>query len=77
MFAFFLNTSAWSASLCNDRRFADIFVLGSLALGYWAHPAWLLITAFVGFNLLQSSYTAFCQLERILDRVGFSGCARR
>ena len=66
--------------MCNDniiRRFAGIFVLISLALGYWVHPAWLLFTAFVGFNLLQSSCTGFCPLERILGRAGFPGCERR
>ena len=66
--------------MCNDniiRRFAGTFVLVSLALGYRVHPAWFLFTAFVGFNLLQSSCTGFCPLERILGRVGFPGCARR
>jgi Protein of unknown function (DUF2892) len=66
--------------MCNDRiirRFAGAFVLISLALGWWVHPAWLLFTAFVGFNLLQSSFTAFCPLERMLGRVGFAGCKAR
>ena len=66
--------------MCNDniiRRFAGVFVLISVALGYWVHPAWLLFTAFVGFNLLQSSFTGFCPLERILGFVGLPGCARR
>lgn len=66
--------------MCNDnviRRFAGAFMLASLALGYWVHPAWLLFTAFVGANLLQSSFTAFCPLERVLGRLGFPGCRRR
>ena len=66
--------------MCPDvviRRFAGVFVLASLALGWWVHPAWLLLTAFVGVNLLQSSVTAFCPLERILGRFGVAGCARR
>jgi hypothetical protein len=66
--------------MCNDaiiRRFAGAFVLASLALAWWVHPAWLLFTAFVGLNLLQSSVTNFCPLERILARVGFPGCVRR
>lgn len=50
------------------RRFAGVFVLASLALGYWVSPYWYLFTAFVGVNLLQSSFTGFCPLERILDR---------
>ncbi len=65
--------------MCNDRiirRFAGTFVLASLALGWWVHPAWLLFTAFVGLNLLQSSFTGICPLERILGRFGVIGCER-
>ena len=63
--------------MCSDRlirRFAGTFVLLSVALGYWVHPAWLLFTAFVGVNLLQSSLTSFCPLERVLGRLGVLGC---
>lgn len=63
--------------MCSDRiirRFAGVFILASLALGWFVHPAWLLFTAFVGFNLLQSSFTGFCPLERILGRLGLFGC---
>jgi hypothetical protein len=38
------------------------------------HPGWYAFTAFVGFNLLQSSVTNFCPLEKILVRIGFPGC---
>lgn len=55
------------------RRFAGVFVLVSLALGYWLSPYWFLFTAFVGANLLQSSFTHWCLLERVLQR---AGCAR-
>lgn len=64
--------------MCNDliiRRCAGVFVLGSLALGWWASPAWFLFTTFVGLNLLQSSFTRFCPLERILGRFGLFGCS--
>lgn len=66
--------------MCNDniiRRFAGGFVLASLALGWWVHPAWLLFTAFVGVNLIQSSFTGFCPLERILGLARFPGCRPR
>jgi Protein of unknown function (DUF2892) len=65
--------------MCNDqiiRRFAGAFVLASLALGWWVHPAWLLFTAFVGLNLLQSGFTGICPLERILGYFGALGCER-
>lgn len=51
------------------RRIAGLFVLGSLALAWWVDPRWFLFTAFVGFNLIQSSFTNFCPLEMILRRV--------
>lgn len=66
--------------MCNEtiiRRFAGIFILLSVALGWFVHPAWFLFTAFVGANLLQSSFTTLCPLERMLGRFGFPGCKRR
>lgn len=66
--------------MCNDaviRRIAGIFVMTSVALAVWVHPAWLWFTAFVGFNLFQSSLTGFCPLERVLGRAGLFGCMPR
>lgn len=66
--------------MCADRiirRFAGLFVIASLALGWWVHPAFLLFTVFVGLNLLQSSFTSVCPLERVLGRAGVLGCQRR
>ena len=51
------------------RRFAGVFVLASLVLGYFVNPYWLLLTAFVGINLLQSSFTNWCPLELMLKKV--------
>jgi hypothetical protein len=51
------------------RRFAGIFILVSLALGYFVNPFWYLFTAFVGLNLFQSSFTNYCPLEKILKKV--------
>lgn len=66
--------------MCNDaiiRRIAGIFVMTSVTLGVWVSPAWLFFTAFVGFNLFQSSLTGFCPLERILGRARLLGCEPR
>ena len=52
------------------RRFAGVFVLTSLALGFWVSPWWYLFTAFVGLNLVQSSYTRWCLLEDLLRKAG-------
>jgi len=56
------------------RRFAGTFVLLSLVLAHYHSPYWLWFTAFVGFNLLQSSFTRFCPLEIILRKLGVGGC---
>jgi hypothetical protein len=42
------------------RAMAGVVVLLSLALGVWVSPYWLLLTAFVGLNLLQSAFTKWC-----------------
>ena len=63
--------------MCSEsviRRMAGLFVVASVAAGYWVHPGFFAFTAFVGFNLFQSSLTGFCPLERILGRVGLFGC---
>lgn len=52
------------------RLFAGTFVLASLALAHYHSPNWLWFTAFVGFNLFQSSLTNFCPLEIILKKLG-------
>jgi hypothetical protein len=51
-------------------RIAGIFVVMSLALGYFVHPAWFLFTAFVGLNMFQASFTGFCPLAKILKKAG-------
>ena len=55
------------------RRFAGAFILISLALAHYHSLYWLWFTAFVGCNLLQSSFTNFCPLEMILKRLGVGG----
>ncbi|RPJ77696.1 MAG: DUF2892 domain-containing protein [Alphaproteobacteria bacterium] len=58
--------------MCIDnqiRAFAGTFILISLALAHYHSQNWLFFTAFVGVNLLQSSYTKFCPLEIVLKKV--------
>jgi len=52
------------------RGIAGTFVLVSLTLGYLYSPWWYLFTAFVGFNLLQSSVTKWCLMEDLLEKLG-------
>jgi len=51
-------------------RFAGTMILVSLLLSVVHSPYWLWFTAFVGANLLQSSFTGFCPLAIILKKIG-------
>ena len=50
--------------------FAGTMVLVSIALAQFVSPWWLLLTAFVGLNLLQSSLTGFCPAAIMLRKAG-------
>lgn len=52
------------------RAIAGTFILVSLLLGYFHSPYWYWFTAFVGANLLQSAFTRWCLMEKILARLG-------
>lgn len=52
------------------RLIAGTFILISLALAQWVSPWWLLFTAFIGVNLVQSSLTKWCLMEDILKATG-------
>lgn len=52
------------------RMIAGVFVLLSLALGYWVSPYWYFFTAFVGLNLFQSALTNWCPMTMILQKCG-------
>ena len=62
------------------RLLAGLFILLSLALGIPDSPIfvsqwWLAVTAFVGFNLLQSALTKWCLLETVMRKLGVQpGC---
>ena len=50
--------------------FAGTVVLLSLLLAQLFSPWWLLLTAFVGVNLLQAAFTGLCPLAMALKRYG-------
>ena len=52
------------------RAVAGTFVLVSITLAYLVNIYWLGLALFVGLNLLQSSFTKFCPLEKILEKAG-------
>ena len=50
--------------------FAGVMILISIALTQLASPWWWLLTAFVGLNLLQSSFTGFCPAAMVMRKLG-------
>lgn len=50
--------------------FAGVMILLSVVLAVKHNINWLWFTAFVGFNLFQSSFTGFCPLAMILKKMG-------
>jgi DUF2892 family protein len=50
--------------------FAGFLVLLSLVLSQVHSPHWLWLTALVGANLLQASFTGFCPAAMLFKRLG-------
>lgn len=50
--------------------FAGLVALASAALAYFVSPTWLLLTTFVGLNLIQASFTGFCPAAMIFRALG-------
>jgi hypothetical protein len=50
--------------------FAGSVVLISILLAVSFSLYWLILTAFVGANLLQASFTGFCPLAILLKKMG-------
>jgi len=56
--------------------FAGIMILASMALAWFVSPYWLLLTAFVGLNMLQAAFTGFCPVASLFKKLGVkAGCA--
>jgi hypothetical protein len=51
------------------RGIAGTFVLISVTLGWFVHPAFFLFTVFVGANLLQSAFSGTCPMMWFLRRL--------
>lgn len=50
--------------------FAGVMVLLSAALVYLVSPWFLLLTCFVGLNMLQSAFTGFCPAALVFKGLG-------
>jgi len=55
------------------RILAGSMVLLSVALTHYVNPWWVLLTCFVGLNLIQSAFTGFCPPSIILRQLGWLG----
>lgn len=51
-------------------RFAGCVILVSVLLAVVHSQWWLLLTAFAGINLIQSSFTGFCPVVFLFKRMG-------
>jgi hypothetical protein len=55
------------------RVLAGSMVLVSVVLVHFVSPWWLLLTCFVGLNLIQSAFTGFCPPSLVLRKLGWLG----
>ncbi|MCB1215892.1 MAG: DUF2892 domain-containing protein [bacterium] len=66
--------------MCRERivlMVAGTLVLTGLLLAHYVAPGWMFLSAFVGFNMLQSSFTGFCPLGKILKAAGIQPCSEK
>lgn len=50
--------------------FAGSVLLASLLLTYFVSPWFVWLSAFVGFNLIQSAFTGFCPAAIVFKKLG-------
>jgi len=53
------------------RFLAGSMILLSIVLIRYVHPVWILLTCFVGLNLVQSAFTGFCPPSIVLRKLGW------
>lgn len=58
------------------RLIAGILLLLSVLLSYLVSPKWLILTTFIGLNLLQSGLTNWCPMMVILQKAGLTPCRK-
>ena len=52
------------------RVMAGSMILASVGLAHFISPWWLLLTCFVGLNLIQSAFTGFSPAEIVFKKAG-------
>lgn len=53
--------------------FAGVMILVSVAVTYFVSPWGMALTAFIGLNLIQASFTGFCPAALVFRKLGMSG----
>ncbi|MDD4013220.1 MAG: DUF2892 domain-containing protein [Candidatus Omnitrophica bacterium] len=51
------------------RGIAGFFIIFSVLLSVTIDPRWLIFTAFVGLNLLQSAFTDWCPMMWVIRKM--------
>ncbi|HVA51195.1 MAG TPA: DUF2892 domain-containing protein [Pirellulales bacterium] len=59
------------------RLVAGLVVLVSIALAVLHSSFWLVLTAFVALNLLQSAFSDWCPMVWVLEKLGLPHCIDR
>jgi len=57
------------------RLIAGTFIVISVVLSVLHNSYWLIFTAFVGLNLLQSGITNWCPMVWLLEKMGLRHCS--
>lgn len=57
------------------RLIAGTFIDISVVLSVLHNSYWLIFTAFVGLNLLQSGITNWCPMVWLLEKIGLHHCS--
>ena len=52
--------------------FAGVMILISVALAHFVSPWFVLFTAFIGLNLLQSAFSGVCPAAIVFKKLGLS-----
>lgn len=52
--------------------FAGFVVLLGIGLSLLVHPWWLALSAFAGFNMIQSAFTGFCPAAIVFRKLGLA-----
>jgi hypothetical protein len=63
--------------MCKERvvfLIAGVLVTAGAVLGAALNPWWLLLSGFVGVNMLQAALTGFCPLTKVLNALRVNSC---